>query len=192
MLVVIPDKRKKLEESIIACSKCGFPEVQISSACSSKTKTFVGFVHGIVVPLTVEEAVAMGWSETEMGMACPVCTGQLKYEEAKAAAEGAESGVGMGNMVNALAQNNAEALGEKAPEPISSEEILLPTVHILDCTSDLDAEGKRLNTGHAFCKRCHKEWSYKEIDGNLFTDPEYTSECIPAPSTEHLSAPTPK
>jgi len=191
MQAVIPDKRRKRTELTVVCTQCGWPQIELVPEVEQTTTTPVkDKPHKLALaisPGSEEEAIKVGWLETELGLICPICAGQIKYEEALAVEDGSETHAGIGGMTTALAGQIAEANGEAPPDRIADEDIPLPTIHHLVPCGDSPMIVGGNGTGRTTCSRCHKTWSFVVTDGNYTTTPAYTRECIPAPSTESVT-----
>ena len=181
MEAIVPDKRKK-QCVYFVCVRCTFPEISVVGECGGKGKKIMAWAAG---PASEEEALALGWVETENGVVCPICAGQLAYEATIDAQDGSESHVGAGGMVTALAKEIAEVTGEGDPGRVTDEQVKLPTVHLLgikECPTDP-------KMGTAVCTRCSKNWSWVKVGNDFETTPSYSRDCIAAPSNEHLPPP---
>ena len=192
MNVIVKDNRVVRDEFPVVCTQCSFPEIELIPEVESLELDRVR-VEGTPVkiykphklayfasaPTSEEEAVKMGWLETELGILCPLCAGPVRYQDALDIAEGSESHVGTGNMATALAQNIAESQGETFEGQIEDLPLATPHVLQLEGTGHRDDTGQHFEKGTATCLRCHKVWSFTATsDNNDFqTDPRYDRMC---------------
>lgn len=191
MKAVIPDKRRhaSTEEDPIVCAQCAFPMITIESE-TGKSKG-IAYADG---PVSEEGALAIGWTESELGLICPICTGYAALGVAQAEAEGAFSSVGTGGMATALAGNIAEAQGEKfegqideVALPETKPDVTVALTHTLVLDPDYDMDKVEIPSGTATCSRCKKTWKY-ELEGDAFiTETPYDRACAFVPEVQPKS-----
>ena len=113
MFAYLVDARRKPVEIPVACSRCGFPRIELHVEATGKP--YKTYARATCRPTTEEHALSVGWAETEHGLICPICVGKVQFEEARDAQEGSESHVGMEAMAEGLIQRHIlEKTGEGA------------------------------------------------------------------------------